>query len=60
MLSLTHIPQYLEENIGAVDVKLTPEELQKVRDEAAAAGASEGDRYPSNLMHTLFADTLPL
>jgi aryl-alcohol dehydrogenase-like predicted oxidoreductase len=35
---------YLDENIGAVDIKLSDEDLQRL-DEAAPAGATAGDRY---------------
>ncbi|HVV25615.1 MAG TPA: aldo/keto reductase [Candidatus Saccharimonadales bacterium] len=35
---------YLRENIGAVDVELTDEDLQRL-DEAAPKGATAGDRY---------------
>jgi aryl-alcohol dehydrogenase-like predicted oxidoreductase len=35
----------LEENIGAVDVKLTAEDLREI-DEAASKIKVEGDRYP--------------
>ena len=36
---------YLEENAGAVDVELTPEELEQI-DGEFPPGAAEGDRYP--------------
>jgi len=36
---------YLEENIGAVDVELTDEDLKRL-DEAAPKGATAGERYP--------------
>jgi aryl-alcohol dehydrogenase-like predicted oxidoreductase len=35
---------YLDENIGATNIKLTDEDLQRL-DEAAPAGATAGDRY---------------
>ena len=35
----------LTENLGAVDVELTPEDLQRL-DELAPAGLTAGDRYP--------------
>lgn len=38
--------KYLEENIGAVDVHLTPEELRRL-DEIAPQGAAAGARYAS-------------
>jgi aryl-alcohol dehydrogenase-like predicted oxidoreductase len=37
--------KYLEENVGATDVSLTQEDLERI-DEAAPVGAAAGDRYP--------------
>ncbi|HEY9807109.1 MAG TPA: aldo/keto reductase, partial [Candidatus Obscuribacterales bacterium] len=37
--------QYLEENVAAVDVALTPDELARI-DEVAPKGVAVGDRYP--------------
>jgi aryl-alcohol dehydrogenase-like predicted oxidoreductase len=37
--------KYLEENVGALDVQLTDEELRRI-DEAFPKGATAGDRYP--------------
>jgi aryl-alcohol dehydrogenase-like predicted oxidoreductase len=37
--------KYLEENVGATEVSLTQEDLERI-DEAAPAGAAAGDRYP--------------
>ena len=37
--------QYLEENVAAVDVTLTPEELTRIN-EVAPKGFAAGDRYP--------------
>ena len=36
--------QYLEENVAAADVVLTPEDLARI-DQAAPAGSAQGDRY---------------
>jgi aryl-alcohol dehydrogenase-like predicted oxidoreductase len=36
---------HLEENVAAVDIELTPEDLARI-DEAAPAGVTAGDRYP--------------
>ena len=36
---------FLEENVAAVDIDLTADELARI-DEAAPAGAAHGDRYP--------------
>ncbi len=44
--------KYLIENVGAVDVKLTTEELQRI-DAAAPKGAAVGDRYAESGMNTL-------
>jgi aryl-alcohol dehydrogenase-like predicted oxidoreductase len=48
--------KYLEENMGALNVKLPPEEVKEVRDLVEAAEV-HGDRYPSAAMGSLFADT---
>lgn len=48
--------KYLEENLGALNVKLTPEEVKEVRDLVEAAEV-HGDRYPSAAVGSLFADT---
>jgi aryl-alcohol dehydrogenase-like predicted oxidoreductase len=37
--------KYLEENVGGVDVELTPEDLRRI-DEVAPRGAAAGERYP--------------
>jgi aryl-alcohol dehydrogenase-like predicted oxidoreductase len=44
--------KYLEENVGALDVLLTAEDLQKI-DEIAPKGAAAGLRYPEAMMATL-------
>ena len=36
---------YLEENVGAVDIRLSPEDLARI-DEAMPPGAAKGGRYP--------------
>jgi aryl-alcohol dehydrogenase-like predicted oxidoreductase len=41
--------KYLEENIRALDVKLTPEEIKDVRDLVDAAEV-HGERYPPAAM----------
>ncbi|KAF7790306.1 hypothetical protein EIP86_001260 [Pleurotus ostreatoroseus] len=52
--------KYLEENLAAIDVQLTPEELLEVRVVAEKANAAQGARYPDILMPVLLADTPPL
>ncbi|MFI5382415.1 MAG: aldo/keto reductase [Tepidisphaerales bacterium] len=41
--------KYLEENVKAADVKLTPDDLRRI-DAAAPKGAAAGNRYPANMM----------
>jgi aryl-alcohol dehydrogenase-like predicted oxidoreductase len=41
--------QYLEENVGALDVQLTPEDLRRI-DEVFPYGAAAGPRYPEHMM----------
>jgi aryl-alcohol dehydrogenase-like predicted oxidoreductase len=41
--------KYLEENAGAVDVKLTTEDLREI-DTIAPKGVAAGSRYPENMM----------
>lgn len=48
--------KYLEENMGAIDVKLTAEETRDIR-KAIEGAEVHGSRYPEALMSTLFADT---
>ncbi|KAJ3153277.1 hypothetical protein HDU89_000908 [Geranomyces variabilis] len=47
----------LKENLGALNVKLTKEELKEIRDAAQAADAVVGDRYAAAAASSLFADT---
>ena len=44
--------EYLEENIGAINVTLTPPDLQRI-DEIAPKGAAAGDRYAAESMKML-------
>jgi aryl-alcohol dehydrogenase-like predicted oxidoreductase len=41
--------KYLEENVAALDMKLTPEELRRL-DEVLPSGAAAGSRYPEHMM----------
>lgn len=41
--------KYLEENVGALDVELTAEDLRRI-DEIAPKGAAAGTRYPEAMM----------
>jgi aryl-alcohol dehydrogenase-like predicted oxidoreductase len=44
--------QYLEENVGAIDVTLTQADLDRI-DEIAPKGAAAGDRYAAESMKML-------
>ena len=44
--------RYLEENAGAVEVKLTPDDLRRIA-EAAPKGVAAGERYPAQAMASL-------
>jgi aryl-alcohol dehydrogenase-like predicted oxidoreductase len=44
--------KYLEENVGALDVTLTAEDLQRI-DEVAPKGVAAGTRYPEAMMATV-------
>jgi aryl-alcohol dehydrogenase-like predicted oxidoreductase len=44
--------KYLEENVGALRVKLTPQDLRRI-DEVAPHGAAAGNRYPESMMATV-------
>jgi len=52
--------KYLKENLGALNVKLTPAEVAEVREIANRADATQGDRYPPGIQELAFADTPPL
>jgi aryl-alcohol dehydrogenase-like predicted oxidoreductase len=44
--------KYLEENLGALEVDITPEDLKRI-DEIAPKGAAAGARYPEATMSTV-------
>jgi aryl-alcohol dehydrogenase-like predicted oxidoreductase len=44
--------KYLEENVGAVDVKITPQELPQIN-ELAQPGVAAGTRYPETGMQSV-------
>jgi len=50
--------KYLKENLGAVHIKLSDEEVAQVR--KLAEDSDVGDRYSAEVMVTLFSDTPPL
>jgi hypothetical protein len=49
--------QYLEENLGALKVKLSADEVNQVRKLAEDADNVEGPRYPSGGDELLYVDT---
>lgn len=49
----------LEENLGALDITLSPEEEKEIRD-ACEKAVVHGSRYPASGLKSLFADTPPL
>ncbi|TVY12832.1 Aldo-keto reductase yakc [NADP(+)] [Lachnellula arida] len=51
--------KYLEENLGALDVKLSESEEREIRAEVEKAEV-HGARYPEAMMGALFADTVAL
>ncbi|KAI0296285.1 NADP-dependent oxidoreductase domain-containing protein [Multifurca ochricompacta] len=52
--------KYLNENLGSLEVKLSPEEVQEVREIAERADSVLGDRYPAGMMDTVYVNTPPL
>ncbi|KAF7795057.1 hypothetical protein EIP86_006201 [Pleurotus ostreatoroseus] len=52
--------KYLEENLGALKFTLSAEDIIEVRRLAEAADKTLGDRYPSQGMALILADTPPL
>ena len=48
--------KYLEENIAALDVKITSSENAEIR-KAVENAEVHGERYPEQMMGTVFSDT---
>ncbi|KAH6658590.1 NADP-dependent oxidoreductase domain-containing protein [Truncatella angustata] len=48
--------KYLEENVGSLEVQLTKDEVNEIRNLIEATEV-HGSRYPGAVMNTLFADT---
>lgn len=49
--------EYLEENAGAVDVKLSAEDEQRIRQAIESVGGTKGARYPPAMLAHCFGDT---
>jgi hypothetical protein len=47
----------LKENAGAVDVRLSKEDDEKIRKTIESVGGSKGARYPEAFLSTLFGNT---
>ena len=47
----------MRENLNAVNLQLTTQEVQEIREFVGKADVAIGDRYPAEMMRTLFADT---
>ena len=41
--------KYLEDNVGALNVRLTPEDIRRI-EEVFPSGAAAGERYPEHMM----------
>ncbi|KAF8268082.1 Aldo/keto reductase [Lactarius quietus] len=52
--------KYLNENLGSLNVRLSPEEVQEVRNIAERADSVLGERYPAGMLETLYVNTPPL
>jgi aryl-alcohol dehydrogenase-like predicted oxidoreductase len=52
--------KYLNENLGSLNVKLSPEEVQEVRKIAERADSVLGERYPAGMIETVYVSTPPL
>jgi aryl-alcohol dehydrogenase-like predicted oxidoreductase len=48
----TKRPKYLDENLGALDIRLTPAELSQI-DAVLPSGLTSGDRYPPHAMRAV-------
>jgi len=42
--------KYLEDNVGGVNVRLTPDDIRRI-EEVFPSGVAAGDRYPEHMMH---------
>lgn len=49
--------KYLEENAGAVDVKLSAEDDKRIRQAIESVGGTKGARYPPAMLAQCFGDT---
>lgn len=58
-LRMNNFFQYLKENLGAADVRLSPEEIARIRNLAETVNTAVGglERYPVGEMVHLLADT---
>jgi len=47
----------MRENLNAVNLRLTTQEVQEIRELVGKANVATGDRYPAEMMRMSFADT---
>ncbi|KAI0247981.1 NADP-dependent oxidoreductase domain-containing protein [Lactifluus subvellereus] len=52
--------KYLNENLGSLNVTLSPEEVREIREIAQRADSVLGERYPPAMLETLYTSTPPL
>ena len=51
------LPKYLEENMKALEVKLSASDLEEIRKKAESADTLRVARYPPGMQEQLFAET---
>jgi hypothetical protein len=51
------VVQYLNENLGSLNVTLSPEEVGEIREIAQRADSVLGERYPAAMLETLYTNT---
>lgn len=56
VLDRTKSIKYAEENLGALKIKLSPEDIKAIR-QAITEAEIPGDQYPAAYMKALYADT---
>lgn len=49
--------EYMRENLNAVNLRLTTQEVQEIRELVGKANVATGDRYPAEMMRMSFEDT---
>lgn len=52
--------KYLEENVKAINVKLSKDDEAKIRKAIDSVGGSKGARYPAAMLSKCFGDSVEL